>query len=305
MTQDLAPLCPVCSGAMQLRTARRGRNAGGQFYGCLKYPNCKGTVDASGVAGPTDGYSEYPRHVAGPATSPFELPREVVVAPRHAGWQARVFQSAALPSSFVSAVHENDTERSVVRNFAHWRLDYPFPKDADRNRVLESVFAVAEAMLSRGAVPLCSTVTERLLASDDEPTEAEDVTGALLGVGLSPTIPFEQVEFDSEAEREFITWARNATSFGSRGWSVTPQVQLRSLAFPVDTVAGERVDFAFVHPTAGVLVVEIDGAQHEAHRAVDNARDVSLSAVGIASIRVPGREVDGRQGANLKPYDCD
>ena len=29
---------------MMLRTARKGRNAGGQFWGCSDYPNCKGIV---------------------------------------------------------------------------------------------------------------------------------------------------------------------------------------------------------------------------------------------------------------------
>lgn len=35
--------CPRCGSAMVRRTARRGRNAGGSFWGCSKYPRCKGT----------------------------------------------------------------------------------------------------------------------------------------------------------------------------------------------------------------------------------------------------------------------
>ncbi len=38
-----APLCPKCSSAMLLQTARRGRNAGKQFWGCRRYPQCDGT----------------------------------------------------------------------------------------------------------------------------------------------------------------------------------------------------------------------------------------------------------------------
>ena len=37
------PSCPVCGGAMILRTARRGQTAGSQFWGCPVYPGCKGT----------------------------------------------------------------------------------------------------------------------------------------------------------------------------------------------------------------------------------------------------------------------
>lgn len=37
------PTCPACGGAMVVRTARQGRNAGSQFWGCVGFPECKGT----------------------------------------------------------------------------------------------------------------------------------------------------------------------------------------------------------------------------------------------------------------------
>ncbi len=37
------PDCPRCGDPMVLRTARRGANAGSQFYGCPRYPHCRGT----------------------------------------------------------------------------------------------------------------------------------------------------------------------------------------------------------------------------------------------------------------------
>lgn len=37
------PHCPQCGGLMALRTAKTGKNAGQQFWGCTKYPDCKGT----------------------------------------------------------------------------------------------------------------------------------------------------------------------------------------------------------------------------------------------------------------------
>lgn len=40
-----APSCPQCDANMILRTARRGPNAGNQFWGCSDYPRCKGTRD--------------------------------------------------------------------------------------------------------------------------------------------------------------------------------------------------------------------------------------------------------------------
>lgn len=37
------PTCPSCGSRMVRRTARRGRSAGSQFWGCSQYPRCRGT----------------------------------------------------------------------------------------------------------------------------------------------------------------------------------------------------------------------------------------------------------------------
>ena len=34
-------ICPKCGSKLVLRTARKGENAGNQFYGCSSYPKCK------------------------------------------------------------------------------------------------------------------------------------------------------------------------------------------------------------------------------------------------------------------------
>ncbi|MFM6932215.1 MAG: topoisomerase DNA-binding C4 zinc finger domain-containing protein [Novosphingobium sp.] len=38
-----AHTCPNCGYRMVRRTARKGHNVGGQFWGCSRYPYCKGT----------------------------------------------------------------------------------------------------------------------------------------------------------------------------------------------------------------------------------------------------------------------
>ncbi len=57
------PKCPRCGSDMVLRTARKGPNAGKQFYGCSKYPDCKGTISV--VEQPSAAAVE-------PATAPAE-----------------------------------------------------------------------------------------------------------------------------------------------------------------------------------------------------------------------------------------
>lgn len=41
---DQIPACPQCNKPMVLRTAKTGKNAGQQFWGCSAYPECKGVV---------------------------------------------------------------------------------------------------------------------------------------------------------------------------------------------------------------------------------------------------------------------
>ena len=42
-----SPDCPECGGEMLLRTNRQDGN---KFWGCKKYPNCRGTRDSSGLS---------------------------------------------------------------------------------------------------------------------------------------------------------------------------------------------------------------------------------------------------------------
>lgn len=40
--EQSAPVCPKCGSEMVRRTARKGSNAGNQFWGCSRYPACSG-----------------------------------------------------------------------------------------------------------------------------------------------------------------------------------------------------------------------------------------------------------------------
>jgi hypothetical protein len=39
------PFCPKCGSKMVLRTARRGKYSGKNFWGCSKYPECNGILN--------------------------------------------------------------------------------------------------------------------------------------------------------------------------------------------------------------------------------------------------------------------
>lgn len=42
--QAVSPHCPKCGSEMILRTAKRGDHEGGEFWGCSKYPGCRGIL---------------------------------------------------------------------------------------------------------------------------------------------------------------------------------------------------------------------------------------------------------------------
>ena len=44
---SVAPSCPQCGSEMVKRTARKGGNAGGEFWGCSKFPACRGVRQLS------------------------------------------------------------------------------------------------------------------------------------------------------------------------------------------------------------------------------------------------------------------
>lgn len=45
--QAFAPACSKCGGAMIIRTAQKGPNAGNRFWGCSGYPRCRGIVNVA------------------------------------------------------------------------------------------------------------------------------------------------------------------------------------------------------------------------------------------------------------------
>ncbi|MCP5303445.1 MAG: DUF2726 domain-containing protein [Pseudomonadales bacterium] len=45
--ETTSPTCPKCGSMMILRTAKKGTNAGNQFWGCSNYPQCRTMLPAS------------------------------------------------------------------------------------------------------------------------------------------------------------------------------------------------------------------------------------------------------------------
>ena len=61
-TTERVPSCPKCDRPMMRRTARRGANAGREFWGCTEFPRCRGIVqDEAPVDAPAEKDASAPQ----------------------------------------------------------------------------------------------------------------------------------------------------------------------------------------------------------------------------------------------------
>lgn len=292
----MAQTCPQCGSPMQLRTARQGPKAGSQFWGCSRYPACKTTVEftPSGPGGDT------PVRMTPPPATPRAFPLLVAAAPRERHYQSAFFQACGLPAAFVEHLHMADADRRLVRGAAQWRLDFPPSYGESVPTEDRSVLAIAESLLTRSATPLCSPSLELALGAVAAPLdEPEPVIEALRRVALAPSCRLRPLAFDSAEESAVFEWVVALVEREGLPWSFIPQIELASISVAMDPRRAERGDLLLVHPERDPILVEVDGAAHDAHRERDEGRDRALNAAGVRVIRVRADEARDGHGPTL------
>jgi len=284
------PTCPACGSPMALRTARRGENAGSQFWGCSRYPQCRATLEFNPPPLQTDPAAQR----GSSAAAKLAFPVRVVAAPRERQGQSAFFQACGLPSTFVELLHMAGVDRSVIRSAAQWRLDFPLPCDYDYGLTQEqlNLVAVVEALLTRGTFPLCSPSLERALGVGAEPFADDNrvLIEAIRRVIFVPTCRLRPLWFNSPEENTIFEFVIALVEREPLPWSLIPQIELGSLSLEIDPQTAERGDLLLVHPDGPCILLEVDGAWHEAHSRRDEARDRALSAAGVHVVRIPSGE---------------
>ena len=305
-----APKCPEHNVEMVLRTAKRGRNAGGKFWGCptWSYTKCRYTID----------FTDQPSTASADAVSSVDtaaskvslqsvLPRSLRARTRQQGFQVRFFDSAAFPAGILEGIIDGELPEHLVRPLSQWRIDYPPPLDATRwTDIQMQVLSVAEKILTRGRLTLCSPTLEeeyrRAFLGNGDEIELPRLTKEL----LLPIIPNFNWDFwlDSPAEKLFFQVVV-PTKFGShfQRW-VLPQVEISSL-IPAnfDSRISGRVDFLICCPNSQPIVVEIDGEEHKNHAEADAERDLILMKEGYRVLRIPSTEIGALNGTNLSALE--
>lgn len=312
--------CPVCGGNLRLRTAKRGRNAGGQFYGCANWKpggkGCSYTASVEEVEGAPAPESSAPVVAeatidAPPDRSEIRIPRPFTARPKFRSHECVFHQTAAIDRN--SVVELQGVDQRVRRNVecaAVWRMDIPKQPRTMPDGKHRFLLELAMKVVTRGRITAVSPSLEAALGEIGRQANSPQSPGPLekpndTGAGASPT----PMWFDGESGSEERFYYVVAPKLLGNDWSrlVVPQVPLSSLVHRPDldaAILSQRVDFLI---TAGDFkaVVEIDGAEHQDHMEQDLQRDQILTQDGFSVFRIKNEEVETEVGPNIhKLFDA-
>ena len=268
-----APQCPKpdCGAPMRRRMARRGKNAGNEFWGCSRYPKCKGTRDISNDGSGIDKQSITEAQLNGTQPGiPLNAVGDWLVAQGFDDGLRVLLQGAGRRAVLDASRGETWSHTCAVLPPGSVLATRHDPRTA-------TVLHVVERVLTRGRFPPLDAASVADLPSAGGPRSIEHWS------------PRWKSPDGSAAEEAFFRLASEL--LGTR-WAqhLHPQVALARLVGS-GTDAGERVDFAVMLPSdpCRAVVIEIDGSQHEdpGSKSTDEERDARLRGAGHTVIRLP------------------
>lgn len=276
------PQCPKCEKPMRLRTARKGRNAGSQFWGCSNFPRCSGTRDFEGSATPTEQPAD-PAPAQGPETSVTSsaaadlfIPFDIRVKPHNSTSVIAIYDSVG--------VLFDPEERAIEQvPTSNWAWEFNGQSSSPMSEDLSALCSIIEKHLHRGRRTLLDPELEKYIADNRD----------VLANATRPCVPqafnVKTFEFASPEERSF---AEKLIDLHGEGTQICPQVSLSSITGDVNDLY-RSVDFVATGLN-GQTVIEIDGKQHEdgKQRQVDRSRDDAIRAANFDIIRIPVSDIE-------------
>jgi len=299
-----SPICPQCGSLMVLRTAKKGPKSGEQFYGCSSYPQCKQTLRIDEV---NNQSLEKQDCLPGKSLVKNTFPRRLFARSIKQGCEVQLFESAAIPFDIIEDISYDENPHHSLNPFVQWRVDYP-SREIGHNLSMRQrqVLSVAQKVLTRGRVTLCSpfletTLKKYFLKSESEHLQLKSIKEAF----ICPFHPkYQNIWLDSPAESRFYEDILSTNIGRDYSHWILPQVEITSLVPQgTEVPAKGRVDFLVSHPVITPIVVEIDGEGHRIHKDEDDQRDAILSRHGYTVIRIPVTEIDESNGPNLSKLE--
>lgn len=300
-------VCAHCGAPLVLRTAKKGPNAGGQFWGCSGWkPGQQHTTLPLEAVDPTQKAMSKPRQrnqASKASTTVKSQPRHRKVAwldpVQREGWTARFVAGSAALRCWPEELRNDARAYPRVLWVAVQQTDSYAPAEAPTQRVL----AMLAKLLRRGdACPVPVGVEAALLDLADSAYRIEAGSTVPLPVAPLPETlgaAFRScardeldahIRLDSDEERTLLErlLVENGTGMG-----VLPQASLDGLlrARGESPSGSRRVDFLIEREPGSWQALEVDGQQHESAIGVDAERDAALARVGVTVDRVPAAGV--------------
>ena len=295
-----APSCPSCEGLMVRRTNRK---EGTEFWGCQRFPACKGTRDI--------GSESRESEVEDQSESPTQIRVLWYDATLdRTGWQCRYTTAGGRLRCSPSLIRISNEFRQCW--IARTASTFVAPEGVRR------VTGAIRKIVQRGNNPPVHPEAEKEILRSLGLGWHESPLPGDLSVHLEPdvfqglanqslTLPDSDFEFDKEVqldsghEQRFVNdWVRDNLGPGASRWFV-PQASFDALTASLGyEPSGRRVDFLVNAPFCTPFIVEIDGSQHQDSSNPDKERDQLLAAIGIEVVRIPTSELDQWNGPNLE-----
>ena len=283
---------------MKRRTAKQGPNAGGEFWGCSKYPRCRGTRDIGD--GPTQEGAEAdwpaePEARPRRKDSPMPVPWDAAAPP---GYVAEYAAVGALPGVALGRLRIDERlQRALGQCVLYSRRDRDRTGATPQARLLGALLV---KLLQRGRAPLATLEVENtalrvhavLEHTEDlslrgvemgwtvsgfgDSVDPDVLVAALsqrrefvldAGLGFRAGDHLPEMGLGSPVEERFLTEWVPAELGSTAGHWFTPQAPLERIAeslsgeAPAEDVSARRVDFLFCHPSGTSFVVELDGTE--------------------------------------------
>lgn len=304
--------CPECGAPMQVRIARRGSRAGQRFYGCSRYPRCRGVrpIDEESTDTQAEG-----------SDSALASRPGVLGLTQRVRWPDR---SDAPDWTFLYTIGGGR-----LRSTPQLELALTSAEKTARARLEQTFLAVrgTGAPTNHPEIAQAVGTFRKILQRGDRPPLDPSAEWALArSCGLDDRIPsgvpgsldFEILRsplldphlvvsaltasressnlrddwlFDSEEERLFVELVSEQLGAEVSRWLYPQPPFAALLEDPTDL---RRADFLFSAPWQESVVVEIDGSQHDFAELVDDDRDEGLDAAGYKVVRIAASAL--RQG---------
>ena len=273
-------LCPICNGIMTIKTNRRD---GSQFWGCSRFPACRGT-------------RKYGEPTQKSAT--IDEPIWFISRARAAKAKVEFVQSLGIVPSLLDHILLDDKLFQDVKRYSHWRFDF-IPSKLVADDAVQYICNLAYKILTRGRITTVSPYVEMQLKttfgdSFFEPNSFEFLISYLSECKNGIAYLHDGYGTEKQFYEEMVPRLGGRNFFNY----IIPQADIATLIESDSDFGNQRVDFA-INDGLQKLVIELDDHQHEKHREYDQYRDKVLRDHGYQIIRIPNAEVRSGVGPHI------